>query len=80
MRRFCNAARVGNVVVTTFPTDRKKGHHMIDQFASLAEHIAGIVTSAISGDWGELASSIVGTVGDTLGLGSSAIEGSSAAE
>ena len=53
---------------------------MIDQFASLAEHIAGIVTSAISGDWGELASSIVGTVGDTLGLGSSAIEGSSAAE
>ncbi|MEL4212714.1 beta-class phenol-soluble modulin [Corynebacterium bovis] len=50
---------------------------MVDQFADLAKSISDIVTSAIEGDCGKLASSIVDTVSDGVQLGSSAIESSS---
>lgn len=47
---------------------------MVDQFADLAKSISDIVTSAIEGNWGKLASSIVDTVSGGVQLGSSAIE------
>ncbi|MBZ8177913.1 beta-class phenol-soluble modulin [Corynebacterium poyangense] len=52
---------------------------MADHLQALGESIVGIVTSAISGDWGALAKSIIGTVTGSLDLGSSVIEGSSQA-
>lgn len=50
---------------------------MAESLQALGESIVGIVTSAISGEWGELAKSIVSTVTGTVELGSSVIDGSS---
>ncbi|MCJ7858959.1 beta-class phenol-soluble modulin [Corynebacterium kalidii] len=46
---------------------------MIDSLAALAESITGIVTTAISGDWIGLGTSIVSTVFDSIGVGSAAV-------
>ncbi|RAV32699.1 beta-class phenol-soluble modulin [Corynebacterium heidelbergense] len=51
---------------------------MIDALVNLGGSIVDIVKSAIEGDWGALAKAILGTVGNTVELGSSAIDGSSA--
>jgi hypothetical protein len=42
---------------------------MFDALTELAKSIAGIVTSAIEGDWAGLAGNIVGTVRDSIGVG-----------
>ncbi|MGP5930388.1 beta-class phenol-soluble modulin [Corynebacterium glyciniphilum] len=50
---------------------------MFDALTEPAKSISGIVTSAIEGDWAGLATNIVGTVRDSIGVGSSALEAGS---
>lgn len=52
---------------------------MFDAITALGQSIAGIVTTAIAGDWGGLATSIVETVRDSIGVGSATIDSSSSA-